>query len=70
MYVTLLQVVTVEPGGLSRDHDDKIRLLIVSHAPTAAAFKMYKGLVKHACIAQSKCRTCFTVTLFTVFLQD
>lgn len=26
----MLQVVTVEPGGLSRDHDDKTRLLIVS----------------------------------------
>ena len=30
MDMYLLQVVTVEPGGLSRDHDLKIRLLIVS----------------------------------------
>ena len=28
-YIT--QVVTVEPGGLSHDHEDKIRLLIVSN---------------------------------------
>ena len=39
--ILVYQVVTVEPGGLSRDHDDKIRLLIVSmHSSLAHAVNL------------------------------
>ncbi len=45
----VLQVVTVELGGLSRDHDDKIRLLIVSaplHSSTPFS-NLYCMLICH-----------------------
>ena len=66
----LLQVVTVEPGGLSRDHDDKIRLLIVSSCPNCNCCQIAQGLaLKLACMAQGTFRTRFTITLLTVSLH-
>lgn len=58
----LLQVVTVEPGGLSRDHDDKMRLLLVSKQLGYTCWQVGAALNSLAFKAQRKCMFYFTIS--------